>query len=333
MNILNSSICAPILPPDGFRMVPDNPFFCVNKQGQVWSYKLQRLVAISKQSTGYRTVAQATPDGVKTFYVHRLVASAFHTVPEEVLKVTDHPEVNHKDGNKDNNDKDNLEWTTPKKNIRHSIDNGLTAHEKVEARNTKTGKILNFSTSTDLAKHFKISFKRLRRHLESDKAGLLTKDWWVFRYQSDEPWPEIPEERLIENRWDQCHGLWFVKHLESGTIGFAATLQKLSEVSRIPYNTLQSVVRGTGERYTLQGHEFWYDDYPEALYMAKSTYRREHKFAEVKKVKIRDDNSGKVTIFPSMKCLSRFLGIHSGTLEYNIKHWNRYKHYSIKLID
>lgn len=334
MNItLSSYYDVAVLPPEGFRAVDGNPFFCVNEQGQAWSYKLKRLVAISKQSTGYRTVAQATPEGVKTFYIHRLVATAFIEIPEHVKTATDSPEVNHKDGNKDNNTKSNLEWVTPKRNIRHSIDTGLTNHRSVEARNTKTGKILKFSTATDLAQHFKISFKRLQRHLNSDKAGLLTKDWFVFRYAENGDWPHIPEERLIENRWDQSNGLWFVTHLESGKSGFAETLQKLAEVSNIPYNTLQSVLRGDGTRYTLQGHEFWYDGYPEALYMSKSNYRREHKFAETKAVKIRDDNTGKVSVFPSMKALARYLKIHPGTLEYNIKHWNRYSHYSIKLVD
>lgn len=319
--------------PQGFKVVPNNLYFCVNEEGEVWSYKLQRLVKISKQKTGYRTVAQATPEGVKTFYVHRLVAIAFIDVPEEVAMATDFPEVNHKDGDKSNNTRDNLEWTTPKKNIHHSIETGLTSHEKVEARNTKTGEVLKFSTSTHLAKHFNISFKRLRRHLDSDKAGKLTKDWWVFRYQSEEAWPEISEERLIENRWDQSNGIWFVKNLENNAIGFAETLLKLAHVSMIPYNTLQSIVRGDGKHYTLQGHEFWYDDYPEALYMVKSDYRRKHKFAEVKPVKIKNERTGRITNFPSMKALARYFDIHPGTLEYNIKQWGRYEHYIIKLVE
>lgn len=323
----------PILPPENFKVVPNNSYFCVNPMGEVWSYKLQRLVKISKQTSGYRTVAQATPEGVKTFYVHRLVATAFIDIPEEVAKATDFPEVNHDDGNKSNNTVDNLEWTTPKRNIQHSIETGLAVHDKVEARNTQTGEILKFSTSTHLANHFKISFKRLRRHLNSNKAGMLTKNWWVFRYQSDEAWVVIPPERLIENRWDQSNGLWFVKHLESDNGGFAETLLKLAEVAKIPYNTLQSAIKGDGKKYVLQGHEFWYDDYPEALYMVKSNYRREHKFAEVKPVKIKDDRTGKVTIFPSMKSLSRHLKIHPGTLKYNIKEWGRYQHYLIKLVD
>ena len=55
----------------------------------------------------------------KNFWVHRLVARAFIANPEAK------PEINHKDGDKLNNNAINLEWVTCKENSIHSWDSGL----------------------------------------------------------------------------------------------------------------------------------------------------------------------------------------------------------------
>lgn len=51
--------------------------------------------------------------------IHRLVASAY--IPNSDNK----PQVNHKDGNKLNNNVDNLEWVTESENSQHAYDTGL----------------------------------------------------------------------------------------------------------------------------------------------------------------------------------------------------------------
>lgn len=51
----------------------------------------------------------------KSFNIHRLVAETFLEIPEGK-----NMEVNHKDGNKWNNDVSNLEWVTQNENITHS---------------------------------------------------------------------------------------------------------------------------------------------------------------------------------------------------------------------
>lgn len=57
--------------------------------------------------------------GAKQKFVHRLVALAFLENPEG------YKEVNHIDGNKENNCKDNLEWCSRSQNMAHAYSIGL----------------------------------------------------------------------------------------------------------------------------------------------------------------------------------------------------------------
>jgi hypothetical protein len=70
-------------------------------------------------SMGYPGVTLCNNGKEKKALVHRLVAEAFLENPDEL------PQVNHKDGNKENNHLENLEWVSSKQNIAHSIEMGL----------------------------------------------------------------------------------------------------------------------------------------------------------------------------------------------------------------
>jgi hypothetical protein len=72
-----------------------------------------KLLSPAKNGSGYITVSLRKNNKNCTYYVHRLLCSEF--IPNPKNKTT----VNHKDGNKHNNNLDNLEWATQKENISH----------------------------------------------------------------------------------------------------------------------------------------------------------------------------------------------------------------------
>lgn len=79
-----------------------------------------RLLKPVLDSSGYFRIA-LYKDGKRAFsFVHRLVAIAFLTID------TSRNEVNHKNGVKDDNRVENLEWCTHLENMRHAIAAGLT---------------------------------------------------------------------------------------------------------------------------------------------------------------------------------------------------------------
>lgn len=87
----------------------------VSDCGQVRNSKTGRILKGRISKSGYLQVSliDAFTKKQKNQYIHRLVAIYFLENPENKR------EVNHKDGNKLNNNVDNLEWVTPSENQLH----------------------------------------------------------------------------------------------------------------------------------------------------------------------------------------------------------------------
>lgn len=78
------------------------------------------------RSRGYLRVNLQVNKKQKHFLAHRIIAKTFIPNPENK------PEVNHLDGNKDNNAYTNLEWATKKENMQHAFDTGIKNSMKGE---------------------------------------------------------------------------------------------------------------------------------------------------------------------------------------------------------
>lgn len=104
-----------------WRQVLGFPHYEVSDDGQVRRVGSSMPLRPRKHGGGYQMVA-LSEDGVTTYHtIHRLVASAFIGISTL--------EVNHKDGDKQNNAVSNLEWVTRSQNQRHAIDNGLLSYD------------------------------------------------------------------------------------------------------------------------------------------------------------------------------------------------------------
>lgn len=103
-----------------WEFVQDFENYLVSTLGNVKTVngKPKKIVYDNK---GYGRVELWKNNKGRKFRVHRLVAEAF--IPNPLGK----EQVNHIDGNKKNNCVSNLEWVTPKENIRHAIENNLSS--------------------------------------------------------------------------------------------------------------------------------------------------------------------------------------------------------------
>lgn len=82
------------------------------------NYKQTRKRVKLKHNEGrYSTVGLFLKGKLEYFLLHRLLATKFIANPDNKT------EVNHKNGNKNDNRLDNLEWATSSENSKHSMDN------------------------------------------------------------------------------------------------------------------------------------------------------------------------------------------------------------------
>lgn len=106
----------------------------INRQGVIIN-KDGLVMKQSLDTSGYPSISLMmgeNPKGLKrkTFAVHRLVCKTF-----KLVQPIDKQLVNHKDGNKCNNDVSNLEWCTVAENNKHAYDTGL----RKKLKGTKVG--------------------------------------------------------------------------------------------------------------------------------------------------------------------------------------------------
>ena len=135
--------------------------------------------------------------------LHRVYALAFLPVPSPLWgHELSSLQINHKDGNKLNNTDKNLEWCTPKQNMRHAFANKIIGIGKsVQAKHVLTGKIKTFVSMSACAKEFSIETMALARHLKTSICGKISKDWHVFNYENN-TWPELTDNDKVESKWN-----------------------------------------------------------------------------------------------------------------------------------
>ena len=112
----------------------------VTKCGKVFSKRSNKELTGCVDLAGYRKIAPRINGTRYQTTAHRLVALKYIPNPNNL------PQVNHKDGDKLNNHVSNLEWCTPKHNIRHAHRVGLSNNDhlkkKVKQIDLDTGEVI-----------------------------------------------------------------------------------------------------------------------------------------------------------------------------------------------
>ena len=112
---------------DSVAIRGDLDIYVINKDGTIetmprlnnkFEKKEGRVLTKTNNSSGYPRVTLTINGTTKAYFVHRLVALAFIPNPEHKRF------VNHKDGNRENSNVDNLEWVTKSENEKYKYSSG-----------------------------------------------------------------------------------------------------------------------------------------------------------------------------------------------------------------
>lgn len=148
-----------------------------------------KLLKPCNDKDGYKLIGHTYKDGRrKTLKVHRLVLQTFSPIEN-----MDKMDVNHKDGDKENNELENLEWVTHLENIRHAIETGLTP---------KRARVIHTKICINCSKEFS--------HNEKDIKYCSVSCSDIGRRKSERPSSEELYEMLTTNSFSDVGKLFNV---------------------------------------------------------------------------------------------------------------------------
>ena len=158
----------PVIDYEGLYEVDENGIIysldrvIIGKDGVKYHRKGIQLSQTIHKDTGYLIVSLWKNNKGTNHYVHRIVAQAFITNPDNK------PEVNHKDSNRLNPKTSNLEWVTREENVQHGYREGLNWQPRKMTDTQLIEALTQFLcgiTMTQLAKHYNVGISRLTINL------------------------------------------------------------------------------------------------------------------------------------------------------------------------
>lgn len=169
-----------------YKVIEKYPDYGITKNGEVISLLTGIFLKQIIRENGYKSVALR--NGTTNTYIrtHLLVAEAYIPNPDKKKH------INHKDGDKLNNNVDNLEWTTIRDNTIHAYETGLiSTNIFVTVENIETKEIKEFRSIGSLSEYFNTNERAIIGYIKfSDRYPY--KEKYIIRIKD--------ESRLINNK-------------------------------------------------------------------------------------------------------------------------------------
>ena len=292
-----------------FVEIKDHPDFIISRSGVVKNTKTGNVLSGSVGNSGYLSVRITDCHGrTKTWGLHRLLAWVFQANFDDIENM----EVNHDDGNKLNNDLDNLNITTRQENVEHAGRNGLTEKCKpILVRDIATGKVKRYPSVISYARKVGLSkdviSSRCQRGENYHYSGIQFKFGWEGFSDDIKPVEHTGRDIPILVR-DV-----FTKEVSEYSNGFLAAVAlgiSISSISKYIRDETQPVLKGFIQIKPKNSLDEWID-HPDPI--------RNYETANGVRCVYTWDKEGNRKLHYSARDAAKYLGIAANTLDYRLK--------------
>lgn len=294
----------------GFYHIPGYKRFGISKDQEVINLETGRI--LKRMYTRNKYIRLHTEfESQRTSALHRLMAQTFLDPPSNPLK----NQVNHINGNVQDNSIENLEWVTPQENDEHAGRTGLSPKcLPIEVRDAITGEIKEYPSYISYAREVGMTKDKIRYRILHGKRGVVCfPEMKQYRLKSTETWP-------IE------------KDIASPSRAVSVDIRDLTTGEVTHYDKMSEAAKFLG--YSLSG--FWtrLRLIPQPIFHVRFQvkYSKDGSWREpgdmilensaerfVRAVQVYNPVTGENRVFDSCTTCARKLGILPSTLQWRIK--------------
>ncbi|WP_430787177.1 HNH endonuclease signature motif containing protein [Virgibacillus flavescens] len=157
-----------------WKQIKIYPNYFVSKLGEIFSPKTNKVIKQGINTGGYRTVNISVDGNGTRLLVHRLVAEAFISNPENK------PVVNHIDCNRSNASVDNLEWVTHRENSIHMVNSYNSPGQTITELLDKEGNFIDSFPSNSRCVSYIKQLAQVKKYVEENETG-----GYPFEFEKD----------------------------------------------------------------------------------------------------------------------------------------------------
>ena len=181
-----------------YKVINMFPKYKIYENGEIYNGK--RFFKFGETTYGYLSLCVTRKEERKHFLVHRVVCYAFHPI-EGLDEFEDyaHLQVNHKDGEKSNNCKDNLEWATRSENNLHAHRTKLNPNSRavVQLEKGRTKILGEYYSIKEASRQTGESEHNIKYFLKGQSSGMRKyESFYEWKYTSNEDEDEIEIEEI-----------------------------------------------------------------------------------------------------------------------------------------